>query len=159
MSDHAGTQPDYAEEALPTLSWQSWPLREDRLPSALVLLGVSAAAVLVGWSCGRASLGLLAAGAIAVSMWRFFLPVVFEADHRGLSQWLFGRRRHIPWAAVARHQICAAGVLLLWQVDDDHLAPLRGFYVPWADHREELLGLVDQHLGAERRVGEGHVIE
>jgi hypothetical protein len=158
MSDHAGTQPDYAVEALPVLSWQSWPLREDRLRAALVLLGVSAAAVLVGWSCGRASLGLLAAGAIAVSMWRFFLPVLFEADHRGLSQWLFGRRRYIPWSAVARHQICAAGVLLLLQVDDDHLAPLRGLYVPWADHHEELLGLVDQHLRAERRVGDRRVL-
>ena len=158
MSDHAGTQPEYAEEALPVLSWQSWPLREDRLRAALVLLGVLAAAVLVGWSCGRASLGLLAAGAIAVSMWRFFLPVCFEADHRGLSQWLFGRRRHIPWAVVSHHQICAAGVLLLSQVDD-HLAPLRGLYVPCADHREELLDLVDRHLGAKRRVGEGRVIE
>lgn len=158
MSDHADTQSQHAEEDLPTLSWQSWPLREDRLPSALVLLGVSAAAVLVGWSCGRASLGLLAAGAIAVSMWRFFLPVVFEADHRGLSQWLFGRRRHIPWAVVARHQVCAAGVLLLWQVDDDHLAPLRGFYVPWADHREELLGLVNQHLRAEHPASDRRVL-
>ena len=158
MSDHAGTQPEYAEEALPVLSWQSWPLREDRLRAALVLLGVLAAAVLVGWSCGRASLGLLAGGVIAVSMWRFFLPVLFEADHRGLSQWLFGRRRYIPWAVVARHQVCTAGVLLLLQVDDDHLAPLRGLYVLWANHREELLGLVDQHLRAELPVGDSRVL-
>jgi len=135
-----------ARKGAASLDWRSWPLREDSLRAAAVIVGILLAAVLVGLLSGRALLGLAAAVAIGISMWRFFLPVVFEADHHGLSQRILGRHRHIPWKAVKRHRVCASGVLLFSQRDDDRMAPLRGIYVPWSQNRRRLLDLLDLHL-------------
>ncbi len=150
MTDQATALRTLAEQSTPPLGWRSWPLREDRAHAAMVLLGVLLVGVLVSLLSGRVFLGGLAAGVVALSMWRFFLPVVFEIDHRGLNQWLLGRRRHIPWTAVKRHQVCTAGVLLLSQKDEDRMCPLRGLYVPWSEHRQELLDFIEYHAAEAR---------
>ena len=145
MSDSSDTPQNESRQRAGSLDWCSWPLRDDRVRAATVIFGLLLTAVLVGFLSGRAFLGILAAGAIVLSMWRFFLPVAFEADHRGLSQRLLGRRRYIPWKAVKRHQICTAGVLLLSQRDDDRMAPLRGLYVPCDQNRQQLLDLLENY--------------
>jgi hypothetical protein len=112
----------------------------------LVMVGLLAAAVAVGWLSGRAYLGLLALAAMAAALWRFFLPVVFELSGKGVSQQFLGRQRQIPWQAIRRYEVCSAGVLLLPDEDHSAMAPFRGLYLPWTTHREEVLAHLRHHV-------------
>ena len=89
---------------------------------------------------------LLALVALATALWRFFLPVVFQLSEEGVDQWLFGRRRRIPWQAIRRYEVCSAGVLLLPHEDRPVMAAFRGLYLPWSTHRDEVLVHVHHYL-------------
>ena len=91
-------------------------------------------------------LALLAVAALSVALWRFFLPTSFELNAEGVSQWLFGRRRRIPWRDIRRYQVCSSGVLLLPRADACPLDAYRGLYLPWAKHRPEVLAHVHYYL-------------
>lgn len=128
------------------ISWRSWPAREGLVRTAAVVLGLLAAAAVVYWATGGTVLAVLAAAALAVALWRFFLPVEFELSEEGVGQRIFRFERLIPWQAVDGYEACAAGVLLFSQNAGSPLASLRGLYVPWTSHREEVLAHVRHHL-------------
>ena len=129
----------WTDDPPPSLSWRVWPVH-DHVAGALIVLGsLAAVAVGVRWMTGQTHLALLASGALAVAMWRFFLPVAFELNPEGVGQWLFGRRRRIRWTAIGRYEICSAGVLLLPFDDRSTMDPFRGLYLPWGSHRDAVL--------------------
>ena len=139
----SGTTADYpsppAQAPPAAIRWQSWPLREHPLRTALVALGLLAVGVVVGWLTGRAHLAVLAVAALAVSAWRLFVPVVFELGEAGIDRRILGRRRHIPWEAIHRHEVGPDGLLLLADEDRSPLCHLRALYVPWGAHAAEVL--------------------
>lgn len=130
----------------PAVRWQSWPLRDDPLRSSIVVAALAALGAAVGWLTGRAALGGLAAAVTAAAAWRHFVPVVFELSRDGIDHWLFGRRRHVSWSAIARHEIGRDGVLLLPECSWPMAAWFGGLYVPWLHHRDEVLAQVRYHL-------------
>ena len=136
----------HTQQSPPPLRWRSWPLRDAPVRALLVLGGLLVAGLAVGWFSGRVSLSLLAVAALAASLWRFFLPVVFELGGDGVDQWVFRRQRHIPWQAVRRYEICLAGVLLLPHEDLSAMAPFRGLYLPWTTHHDEVLAQVRHYV-------------
>jgi len=129
------------------IRWQSWPLRENTLRAALVMVALLVGAIVVRWFSGRPYLTLLALAAMLISLWRFFLPVVFELNGDGVSQWFFRRQRRIPWRAVDHYEICSAGVLLFPHQDRSAMAAFRGLFIPWTTHRDEVLAHVQHYLG------------
>lgn len=92
-----------------------------------------------GWTAGIVILLLLA-------LWRFFVPSEFELGARGISQEVLGRKRRIPWRAIGHVTICRDGVFL--GRDDGPLENFRGLYLPWGQHREEVLALVGYYQGS-----------
>ncbi len=119
---------------------------DDAARTALVVIGLLAAAVLVRWLSGQTHLAVMALIALAAALWRFFLPVEFELSERGVDQQIFGRRRRIPWQAIQRCEVGSAGVLLLPDEDRSGMAPFRGLYLPWSGRRGEVLTLIGHYL-------------
>ncbi len=121
-------------------------MRDDTVRASSLVVGLLVGAVLIRWLSGQTYLALMAVIALAVALWRFFLPVEFELNERGIDQRVFGRRRHVPWQAVQRYEVCSSGVLLLPDEDRSPMAPFRGLYLPWSDRRSEVLALVGHYL-------------
>ena len=141
IEQHTETRPTH-----PPVHWRSWPLCQSASRSALATAGLLLAALVVYGLAGRVLLALLALAALAAGCARFFLPVEFELSEAGVSQQMFGRHRLIPWRAIARYEVCSAGVLLLADADRSPLAPLHGLYVAWLGNRDEVLTVVRRYL-------------
>ena len=137
-------------DAPPAVRWRSWPLRDRPLRGALVLLGLIAVGLLVHGLTGRPHLAFLAVGALVVALWRLFVPMTIEMNDQGVDRWILGRKRHIPWQAIRRHRVGPDGVLLLPDDDPSPLAALRGLYLPWGRHREEVLAHLRHYLPGRR---------
>jgi hypothetical protein len=130
----------------PTLSWRCWPLGEQAVGTAIVLVCLAAVGVGVHWLTSQIHLAVLAVAVLALAMWRYFLPIHFELTPEGVNQWLFGGHRRIPWTAIHRYEIRSSGVLLLPFADRSAMDAFRGLYLPWGDRREEVLFQVRFYL-------------
>jgi len=129
-----------------SIRWRSWPLGENVVRSALVIAGLLAAALTIYLLSRQILLAVLALGALVAALWRFFVPVEFQLSEKGVDQWYLGRRRHIPWGKIARHEICSAGVLLLPDEHRSTLSAFRGLYLPFGANREAALAFVRHYL-------------
>jgi hypothetical protein len=130
----------------PSIVWRSWPLRDSFAGAASTLALLIAAGSGVRWITGQTHLAVLAVAVLVLALWRFFLPTAFELSSEGVSQWLLGRRRRIPWRAIRRYEICSSGVLLLPRADACPIDACRGLYLPWGPHRHEVLAHVRYYL-------------
>ena len=131
----------------PAIRWRSWPLREDWTKAAMVLAGIAGTSVLVHSMGVAPHMTFLAMTALAVALWRFFIPVAFELSADGVDQHILGRRRRLPWQAIRRYEKSTTGVLLLPHADRCPMDVFRGLYLPWADRRDEVLAQVEFYLG------------
>ena len=151
MSDVSSTKDDPLQPPPATLRWQSWPAREKPLRTAVLTVGLAGTAAGIYLSTGQVLPAAAALAAFVASLWRFFLPVVFELNEEGVDQQIFGRPRRIPWQAVRGYAVRSAGVLLLPCKDPSPLAALRGLYVPFSTHRHEILTRVRRYLDRPER--------
>lgn len=131
----------------PPLLWRSWPVWENGWRSVLVIAGLLAAALVVRLATSQTHLAIAALAVLLIALWRYFVPVTFELSGDGVTQSVLGRKRRIPWRAIGHHETADAGVLLLPEEDPSLMAPLRGLYVPWGSHRDEVLRHIDYYLG------------
>lgn len=132
----------------PPVSWRSWPLVDGGFKSLALVAAALATCLVAGIVSGSVLWTSLATGAIALSLWRFFVPAYFEFSAMGITQQVLGRRRRIAWQFVERCEICRAGIFLL--PHDAPLAVFRGLYIPWCAHRAEVLALVQFYLPRAR---------
>jgi len=146
MSGVSSTKNEPLQPPPETLRWQSWPAREKPLRTAVLAVGLAGAVAGIYLSTGHTLIPVLALAAFVASMWRFFLPVVFELNEGGVDQHIFGRPRRIPWQAVRRYMVYSEGVLLLPHKDPSPMAAFRGLYVPFSTHRNEILTHVRRYL-------------
>jgi len=137
----------------PAMAWQSWPLRDEPVWGAAILVGVAAVGLFVRWTTGRLPLAILAMGLLGIGLARFLLPVTWEIGPTGIRRRRWGRRRQIPWPAVGRYEIHTDGVLLLPEADGRPLESLRGVYLGWGPQRDAVLAQLEFYLGppADRR--------
>lgn len=126
------------------IAWQSWPV----IDSVWVLLGLTAVVVAVPavvWSTQRNLPMAVACGLVAAySVWRQFVPTVFELNALGVTTRTLGRSRRIPWISIDRFVVGNRGALLT-----SSGAPLeifRGLYLPWCGHREQILSSLRYYL-------------
>jgi hypothetical protein len=139
--------PSWPDEPPPLVSWRSWPFSQSLAQSGLVLAGLLAAGLGVRGVTGDAHLALLAVAALALSLWRFFLPVVFTLGADGVNESLLGRDRRIPWLAIRRYEVHPKGVLLFPYPDATWVDCLQGIFLPWGNYRQEILALLSYYLG------------
>lgn len=121
-------------------------LQREPVQSGLVLAGLLAAGLGVRGVSGHAHLALLAVSALALSLWRFFLPVVFTLSADGVNESVLGRDRRIPWSAVRRYEIHPKGVLLSHRQDATWVDSFQGIFLPWGNHRQEILALLNYYV-------------
>ena len=126
--------------------WWSCPIR-DTIPGAFVVLaGLSAAGIGVHAATGKLHLALFAVLALTLTLWRFFIPVLFELNTDGVNQWVFGRHRRISWNEIRHFELCSRGVLFLPHADCRPMDAFGGLYLPWRNCREEVLAHVHYYL-------------
>ena len=118
----------------------NWPLRDDGVWSWLQVVVLAAIAAFCGVVSANSGLGFLSFVALALSAWRMWVPVAFTFNSRGITQIVLRRQRRISWPQVAGYTVYPGGMLL--KAADTPLAPLRGLYVRWNGHRDELLEMV-----------------
>jgi len=129
------------------VSLTDWPLRQRPLGSLLALAAAGGLSWLVGWAATRWEVGAVVAAALAVTLWRTWLPVRFEINSGGIAQVLFGRwKRRIPWSAIQAYDIRSDGVLLVPDVVITPLSPLRGLYLHWGDQRDAVLANLEYYV-------------
>ena len=145
--------------ALPELTICSWPLRDEPVAAAVVLLmaaGVSITAAVVARSY---LVGVASALALLLALRSWWLPAEFHVNELGVKRTTWGRSQRTPWREIAAYELCASGVLLLADSEASPLGLLRGIYVPYQTQRTALMAMVEQHLpGVVREpAGEGVV--
>lgn len=143
---------DPQRSPLQDLRLTNWPLVQE-VPFALSTVAVSIVlSVIAAFVSASAIMGLVAFMALAASVWRLWWPVTFELGHSGIIETSLGRRRSIPWRQVGRVEVRRHGILILSDVQSIPLAALRGIYLRWRDHRQQVLQLVETHVPADRIV-------
>lgn len=135
----------WPEDPLP-VRWRSWPLRDNLLCGSMVVATLMGAGAAVHGITSKVHLGLLVTAVLAVALWRFLLPVVFELDTEGVGQKVLGRRRRIRWSVIRRWELCPDGVLLLPFSDRCPADAFRGLFLPWGGHRDQILAQVRYYL-------------
>jgi hypothetical protein len=128
----------------PPLRWRSWPMEEGGRTAWTLMAAIVAMTALVGWVMGSAAWALVACALLGLAAWRYFVPVYFEINHQGIFQEVFGRRSRVAWRSIAGVEVCRDGLLLT--PGDVCCAAARGLYLPWGQHRTEVLALVGYHV-------------
>ena len=136
----------WTDEPPPLVRWRSWPLRDAPLAALVVVAGLIGVGMLVQSQTGRLHLAIGAALVLALSAWRFFLPVTIELNAEGVHQWVLGRHRRIPWNEIRRHRVFRAGVLLLPHEQGPPIDVLHGLFLSWGRRRDEILAQLTYYL-------------
>ena len=140
-----------ARSAPPPCTWRCWPLAEPggrrwSLPAVLV-----AVATLVGLSTGSLGWAVAAALALIVGSWRYFVPVVYELGTLGVTQQVLSSQRRISWRSIGRYEVRSAGVFLSPYAEAGPLDAFSGLYLPWCDHKNDVLASVEFYLAGTHR--------
>jgi hypothetical protein len=109
-------------------------------------VGLVAVGILIHRGTGQVHLAALAVGVLSLALWRFLLPIRYELNEDGVHQRALGRRRGISWDCIRRYQVCRSGVLLLPFHENCLLDALRGLYLPWGPHRDEVLARIRYYV-------------
>ncbi|MHB8899598.1 MAG: hypothetical protein ACYC6Y_12700 [Thermoguttaceae bacterium] len=136
----------WTDEPPPLVRWRRWPLRDNLAVGVMGVVGLLSAGYVVYRQTGRFHLAAAAVGVLAVSAWRFFLPVTFELNAEGVHQWVWGRHRRIPWGEIHGHRIFPAGVLLLPYEEGAPMDVIHGLFLPWGRRRDEILAQLRYYL-------------
>lgn len=148
MSTHPHETGFDIRTAPPLVQWRSWPFATRYRHTAGVATVLFLVAAIVSWETGAVGWGMVAAAVIAMALWRSILPVRFELNANGLTEHSWGRKRRIPWASIRRYELLPRGVVIFPASSPAPLDTLRSLYVPWDDHREEVLAQFRYYLGS-----------
>lgn len=136
-----------APAAPPAVAWRSWPVRSGLNQAWTVVIPVGLAATCAGLGAGEARWGVVAGALVALAMWRFFVPIDYDLDARGVSERIWGRSRRLPWNRFDFYLAGSRGVTL---VRRGRWLPSRvGLYLPFENRRREILANLAYHLGGK----------
>jgi hypothetical protein len=125
------------------LAWRSWPVVDSLGEFILLTTAIVGAPAIVFQSAGPAY-ALFAFVAVLFVSWRSFVPTVFELSALGVTESRLGRTRRIPWISIDRYLIGRRGVFL--SSTGAPLEMLRGLYLPWSQHRDQILTTLRYYL-------------
>jgi hypothetical protein len=126
------------------IAWRSWPV----IDSVWELLGLSTVVVgvpAVVWSSSNNLPVAVACGLVAAfTVWKNYVPTTYEINALGVTSRTLGRSRRIPWISIDRFIVGRKGVFLT--SSGAPLEFLRGLYIPWGRHREQILSSLRYYL-------------
>jgi hypothetical protein len=126
------------------IAWRSWPV----IDSVWELLGLSTVVVgvpAVVWSSSNNLPVAVACGLVAAfTVWKSYVPTTYEINALGVTSRTLGRSRRIPWISIDRFIVGRKGVFLT--SSGAPLEFLRGLYIPWGRHREQILSSLRYYL-------------
>jgi hypothetical protein len=132
-----------------------WPLRDQPVSASLALTLVAGAAWLAIWATENSFAGTLVAVALAVTLWRTWLPVRYQLGSGGIVQSVLGWRRRIAWSAIRHYEVRPDGVILSPDVAVPQMASGRGLYLHFGSQREAVLAQLDYYLTGRGAAGPG----
>lgn len=138
-------QADAESSASAAIRWRSWPLADYPGWSWLMLVGTLSTGIAV-WRLGGWLLAVAAIAALALALWQFLLPVVYEVCSLGIRRHALGRTRLVPWQAVHAYELRSTGVVLYQRDDPMWVDLLRSLFVPYPPDADEMLCAVRQFL-------------
>lgn len=127
--------------------WQ-WPLRDRGLGAWLAMAAPLLAGLLIAWRFEQWWAGVPVGVIGYIALWRNWLPVQVTLNATGIQERCLGFERRINWTAIRSYEIRRHGVLLFPDERLTRVAPLRGLYLHWGRHREEVLEVVEYYLQA-----------
>jgi hypothetical protein len=146
MASTTRTRTQQVEHPAANIRWRSWPLKEQRRWTFVVVLGMLMIAAAIWYVGGSGLFALAAVAGLAATLWQFFLPVRYELDSLGLRRFAFGRSRLFPWHAVRAYQLRPTGVVLYQCPEPSKFDLLRSVYIPYPADEDELLCALRENL-------------
>ena len=135
----SGAEPD-------TLRWRAHPLVDDFPRSALLLVIVGAVCAGAGVAFGGLGYALLAAGFLAVSLARYFVPTHYELGASGATVRFLGQTRTVRWEAVKRVDVHRDGVHLSPFEHPSRLDSFRGTFLRFSGNADEAVSFVQHRV-------------
>jgi hypothetical protein len=123
-----------------------WGLRDRPLASAAAMMLAAGASWLAGWATGSFAMGAVVVAVLAVVLWRTWLPVKYQLNGSGITQTVLGRRRRIPWTAVAGYEARETGAFVHGGTESGPVGALRGFLLPWGNRHEQILAVLEFYV-------------
>ncbi len=111
---------------------------------------LAAVVLAVGLSTGRPDWAIAAALGVAAAAWRYFVPVVYELGTLGLTIQVLTRQRRVAWRSIDHYDLRSTGVFLSPHPERGPLDAFSGLYLPWGDHKDEVLANVEFYLAGGR---------
>jgi hypothetical protein len=127
------------------LAWRSWPLVDARRWSWLVLVVLASVVGGVWYLGGGWMLAGVAAAALGVTLWAFWLPVDYEVASLGLRRRVLNRTRLVPWHAIRAYQLRSTGIVIYQRSDPGIVDMLRSMFIPFPPEADELLVAMRQY--------------
>ena len=109
----------------------NWPLRDDPLRALAVAGCCLAVGVLSGMVSASWSMGLLASWALALAMWKLWIPLACDMGPVGITLSAWRWRRHIAWRQIDHVQCESRGVFLCGPGPATWARGWRNWYLPW----------------------------
>ncbi len=131
----------------PPVRWRVWYLADHPGWTISWLLALGSIWVVVSWVTGRGYLGWVAVGVVVLGSWRLWIPIRYALTAEGIQEAIWAMRWTIPWKAIARYEVADSGLWLFPHQPGTTGSPPRGMYLPWADHRQQVLSHFEHHLG------------
>jgi hypothetical protein len=125
----------------------NWGLRDDPWRTAPLMVFALAAAASAGVVSQNLAAAAWAGLAMAVALWRAWLPIAYEFGPHGVTQIVARRRRVISWLAIGDYEFTPRGVVLFPPGEATWWNAARGLFVLWAGRRQEIADVVEYYLG------------
>ncbi len=134
----------------PPLIWRSWPLVDEGTQHWPVLGATIAVAAINGLIMGSIGIFAVVLAVQWLALWRLMLPVEYELNEREIRQTVLGRSTRVAWSAIRRCQILPEGLFLSPDSERRPFARWRGRFIPWGEHRADILAVINKHAVQSR---------
>lgn len=128
------------------LTIDDWGLRDRPLASAVAMTLAAGASWLAACATGSFAMGAAVIVALAVVLWRTWLPVKYQLNGVGITQTILGWRRKTPWSAVAGYRAGERGAFVYGGTESRPIGSLQGFLLPWGNRREQVIAALDFYV-------------
>ena len=123
-----------------------WGLRDRPLTSAVAIVLAVGASWLAGRTTGNLAMAAIVAAALAVILWRTWLPVKYQLNGSGITQTVLRWRRRVPWTAVAGYEPGESGAFVHGGTERASIGSLHRFLLPWGARREQVLAVLEFYV-------------
>jgi hypothetical protein len=137
-------------KAPPPLVWRSWPLVDEGTQHWPVLGVTIAFAAICGLVMASIAIFAVVLAVQWLALWRLLLPVEYELNEREIRQTVLGRSTRVAWSAIRRCQILPEGLFLSPDAQRRPFARWRGRFIPWGEHRADILAVINKHAAESR---------